>query len=238
MSAKAPLPSPVPMAREQRPISMVLVDDCALARGGVVARIRAEPGFQVLATSARVEVAVKTVRETTPDVVLLNLPETGDDGLTLAGALHGEVVDSRVIVMGLEPDRDVVRLVRAGVSGFLMSGASFDDVLHTVHSVAQGVQVLPVELTHSLFAQLARPGMPGHPKQRLTARRLTGRQQQVADLMARGLNNREIARRLQISLRTTKSHVRKVLSKLAVNSRLEVAALMGLGPHSFDLAPD
>lgn len=138
---------------------MVLVDDLRSSREGVVALIRAQPGFQVLAASAEIGEALRKVRETRPDVVLLNLRLEGNDSLTLAGALHGGVPESRVVIMGVEPlHTAVTSLVRAGASGFIMAAASFDRFLSTIHSVAQGIQVLPFELTRSLFGQLGRRG--------------------------------------------------------------------------------
>ena len=207
-------------------ISMILIDDASSSRTGAVARIRAQPGFRVLAVLAETEAALQQVRETKPDIVLLNLRQEDDDSLTLAGALHGEAPESRVIIMGVVPPRqDVASFIRAGVSGFIMAGASFDEFLRAIHSVARGMQVLPLELTRPLFAQLKRYSVRGCPKKQLDVKRLTTREREVADLIVRGCNNQEIAIRLQIALNTVTGHVRKVLSKLAVNNRLEVAAL-------------
>jgi DNA-binding NarL/FixJ family response regulator len=204
---------------------MVLIDDNPSGRQGVVALIRAQPGFHVLAASAEIEEALQKVQETKPDMVLLNLRREGDDSLTLAGALHGEQPESRVIIMGLEPlHEDVASFVRAGVSGFIMADASFDKFLSTIHSVAQGIQVLPLELTRSLFDQLNEHGVQERAKRTLGVKRLTNRQRAVTDLIVQGLSDKEMAARLQIALHTVKSHVHKVLSKLPVNSRLEVAA--------------
>jgi DNA-binding NarL/FixJ family response regulator len=148
-----------------RPISLVFIDDNRSSRQGLVTVIRAQPGFHVLAASADTEEALRTVREARPDVVLLDLGQEDDDRLALATAFHGEVPESRVIIMGLGPlQEDVASFVRAGVSGFIMAGASFDEFLHTIHSVAHGTQVLPLELTRSLFGQLNRPGVPPRPK--------------------------------------------------------------------------
>jgi DNA-binding NarL/FixJ family response regulator len=204
---------------------MVLVDDNPLACEGVVALIRAQWGLRVLAASAGIAEALQRVRDTKPDLVLLNLAPGGDDSLALAGALHGEAPECRVIIMGLAPLQvDVASFIRAGVAGFIMAGASTDQFLGTIRSVAQGVQVLPMELTHSLFEQLNRQGARRLPNRVLGIKRLTGRQRDVADLVVRGLSNRQIGARLRIALNTVKSHVNKVLSKLAVNSRLEVVA--------------
>lgn len=148
-------------------VSLVLVDDCPSAREGMGALIRAQPGFQVLAASAKREAALRQVRGSKPDLVLLNLAGAGDDSLALARALHGEVPESRVLIMGLEPrHEDLASFVRVGVSGFIMAKASFDTFLSTIHSVARGIQVLPPELTRSLFGQLV--GYGGRRRRRRT----------------------------------------------------------------------
>lgn len=206
-------------------LAIVLVDENPSARTGVVSRICALPGFHVLAASAEVEEALRQVRAAKPDLVLLNLQQEGDDSLALAGALHGEAPSSRVILMGLEPQQaDVASYLRAGVSGFIMQDASFDTYLDTIHAVADGIQVLPPELTRTLFVQLKQHGVRDRPKRMLNVARLTDREREVADLIVQGCSNKEIAAALDIALHTVKSHVHKVLSKLSVNSRLEVAA--------------
>ena len=135
--------------------------------------IRAQPGFHVLAPSADVKETLRQLRATRPDIVLLNLPQAGEDRLALAGALHRAVPKSRVIIMGLKaPQNDVVSFVRAGVSGFIMADASFEQFLQTVRSVIQGLQALPSELTRSLFGQLRRHGVRGRPKRSPGIRRL------------------------------------------------------------------
>jgi DNA-binding NarL/FixJ family response regulator len=213
------------MARVSKQISLVLIDDNPSTCDGVVALIRAQPGFQVLVVSADVEAALRQVREAKPHLVLLKLRPEGDGSLTVAGALHGELPDSRVIVMGLKPlHEDVAGFVRAGVSGFVMAGASFATFLATIHSVAQGIQVLPLELTASLFEQLKANPARARPKQASETRRLTVRERAVTDLVVQGLSNQAIAARLSIALHTVKGQVHKILSKLAVNNRMEVAA--------------
>jgi DNA-binding NarL/FixJ family response regulator len=212
------------MARAQKHISMVLVDHNPSSSEGVVALIRARPGFRVLAAKAEIEVALRKVRRVRPDLVLLNLPRVGEDRLMLAGALHGQSPESRVIIMGLLPrGEDVASLVRAGVWGFIMADAPFGTFLRTIHSVARGSYVLPLELARDLFSQLA--GRTRRRSQRSPLLPpLTVREQSVTDLIIRGLNNRDIANRLGIALATVKARVQRVLAKLSVNSRLEVAS--------------
>jgi two-component system, NarL family, nitrate/nitrite response regulator NarL len=206
-------------------ISIVLVGETPALLTGIVTRIRAQPDFHILADCAEAEEALRLVREGRPDLVLLNLNQEGDDSLTLAGAMHGEAPASRVIMMGLQNgQKDVSSFLRAGVSGFIMASASFESFLTTIHSVSRGDTVLPSELTAALFAQLKRHSVQGRPPRVLDVGRLTKREREVADLIAQGCSNKEIAADLNIAFHTVKSHVHNVLSKLAVNSRLEVAA--------------
>jgi DNA-binding NarL/FixJ family response regulator len=212
-------------------VTVVLVDDIRLPRRGAVAGIRSLPGVLVLALAAEIELAVQQVREAAPDIALLNLEPEGEDALTLAGALHGEVPDAGVIIMGVTPSIKVAGLICAGVSGFIMAEASFEKCLQTINAVADGTRVLPLELTRSLFGQLGRR-VPARPRKTLDVEHLTPRQRLVADLIVAGLSTEEIARRLRIVQDTARNHVHQVLSRLAVNGRLEVAAFSQGRPGS------
>jgi DNA-binding NarL/FixJ family response regulator len=152
------------VAHARKRISFVLVNGNPLGREKLASLIRAQPGFFVLTPSGGMAETLRQLRATRPDIVLLNLPQARDR-LALAGALHRVVPKSRVIIMGLKaPQNDVVSFVRAGVSGFIMADASFEQLLQTVRSVAQGIRSLPAELTRSLFGQLRRHGVRGRPK--------------------------------------------------------------------------
>lgn len=213
-----------------RPIALVLIDDNRLLREGIAALIRSQPGFKVLAASADVEEAMKKVREAKPDVVLLDFGLEGHDSLNLTETVTKEVPAARVIVMGLLPiQEDVLEYVRAGASGFIMKDASFEEFFATIRAVASGLQVLPMALTNSLFTQIALNAISKPRPRALEAVRLTQRERQVIDLLGEGLSNKEIATRLHIAVHTVKSHVHNVLEKLALRSRLEVAAFSHSG---------
>jgi DNA-binding NarL/FixJ family response regulator len=161
------------VAHARKRISLVLVNGNPLGRENVASLIRVQPGFCVLAPSADTKETLRQVRATRPDIVLLNLPQAGEDRLALAEALHRAVPKSRVILMGLKaPQNDVVSFVRAGVSGFIMADAPFEQFLQTVRSVVRGIQALPSELTRSLYGQLRRHGVRGRPKRWPGVRRL------------------------------------------------------------------
>lgn len=207
------------------PIALVLIEDNRLLREGIAAMIHTQPGFEVLAPFADVDEALEKVREAKPNVVLLDFGLEDHDSLSLTATVHSEVPSARVIVMGLLPlQEDVADYVRAGASGFIMKDASFDDFFATIRAVAAGAEVLPSALTNSLFSQIARNAAGGGRARVLESVRLTNRERQVVDLLAEGLSNKEIANRLHIAVHTVKSHVHNVLEKLALRSRLEVAA--------------
>jgi len=110
------------------------------------------------------------------------------------------------------------------VSGFVLKDASFDEFIATIRSVATGKKVLPPRMTESLFSQIAKEVDGQEPARVLEAVRMTPREREVIDLIGEGLSNKEIAQRLNIATHTVKSHVRNVMEKLALHTRLQIAA--------------
>ena len=213
------------MTAAGKTISLILIDDNRLLREGIAAMIRTQPGFKILAASADVDEALAKAREARPDVVLLDFGLEARDSVSLTATVHDEVPGARVIIMGLLPvEEDVAMYVHAGASGFIMKDASFEDFFATIRAVAAGAEVLPQALTNSLFTQIARNATGGNKARIMESVRLTSRERQVIALLGEGLSNKEIATRLHIAVHTVKSHVHNVLEKLALRSRLEVAA--------------
>jgi DNA-binding NarL/FixJ family response regulator len=136
-----------------------------------------------------------------------------------------EFPESKVIVMDLLPvHEDLVEFVNAGVSGFIMKDASLDELVDTIRSVVKGLHVLPPQMTGRLFSEIARSAVArGRPKA-LDAVRMTPREREVINLIAGGLGNKEIAGRLRIATHTVKSHVRNIMEKLMLHTRLQIAA--------------
>src|SRR5206468_4961892 len=152
------------------------------------------------------------------------------DSARLVASVKGASPEARVIVTDLIPERaDICELVRAGASGFLLKGATLDDFVTTIRTVARGERVLPAPLTATLFAHIAEPGvsrsepaMPTAPTAP-TAPKVTKREREMLDLIAEGLSNKAIAQRLSIATNTVKGHVHHLLGKLALRTRLEAA---------------
>jgi len=206
-------------------ISIVLIEDNRMLREGLASLIREQPGFTILAASANIIEALQKIREAKPRIVLVDFGLENHDSLRLTATLHAEVPEARVIVMGLLPlHEDVADFVRAGASGFVMKDAALDDFVRTIRLVADGTDVLPTQLTGSLFTQIAQRALVGGKSPVLEAVRLTQRERQVVELIGEGLSNKEIAASLHVAIHTVKSHVHNVLEKLALHTRLEVAA--------------
>jgi len=208
-------------------IRLFVVDDNRLFRDGLAAMLNEQLDLKVIAALANGEEALRRVPAAKPDVVLLDQALRNGDALQLAQTVRQASPRTKVIVMGLLPlQEDVVAYVRAGVSGFVLKAATFDDFLHAIRSVSQGANVLPPLLTVSLFSQIADLAVRRGEGHALKAMRLTKRERDVVDLIAAGLSNKEISNRLHLSTHTIRSHVHNVLEKLALRSRLQIAVYM------------
>jgi DNA-binding NarL/FixJ family response regulator len=163
--------------------------------------------------------------ETQPHVILLDVGLWDDDSLRVAETVRAQSPQSKVIIMDLLPiHEDIVEFVNAGVCGFVLKDATCEELVGTIRSVASGTQVLPPELTSTLFSQIAREAVERGRTDAMEAVRMTAREREVIDLIGEGLSNKEIATRLNIATHTVKSHVRNVMEKLALHTRLQIAA--------------
>lgn len=160
-----------------------------------------------------------------PNVVLLDVGLRDEDSLRVAGMLITENPGAKIVVMDLFPVHEEIReFVNAGVAGFVLKDASFDEFVSTIRSVASGKKVLPPEMAESLFSQIARTAAEPEVERTMDDVRMTPREREVIGLIGEGLSNKEIAKRLNIASHTVKSHVRNVMEKLALHSRLQIAA--------------
>jgi DNA-binding NarL/FixJ family response regulator len=160
-----------------------------------------------------------------PDVILLDAGLSDRDSLSVVVALRVSCPASRIVVMDLLPASEEVReFVNAGVAGFALKDATLEEFGATIRAVAAGKNVLPTQLTESLFSQIAREASGTERKRAIEDIRMTPRELDVIAIIGEGLSNKEIAQRLNIATHTVKSHVRNVMEKLALHSRLQIAA--------------
>jgi DNA-binding NarL/FixJ family response regulator len=203
-------------------ITVAVVDDNRLVREALAGMLDRVPDFRAVAAGVADHAFMD---ETKPDVVLLDVGLRDEDSLRVAAELTKYAPGAKVVVMDLIPmNEDIVQFVNAGVSGFVLKDATFDEFVATIRTVAAGGKVLPPRMTESLFSQIAMSADARGHEQVLEEVRMTRREREVIDLIGEGLSNKEIAQRLNIAAHTVKSHVRNVMEKLALHTRLQIAA--------------
>ena len=209
-------------------LRILLIEDNRLLREGIAAILNAQTDLQVVARAEDGDVVnqLKSVKKT-PDVILLDLGLEKENSLKLMTVLREEVPTARIIALDIFPEQlDIVEFVKAGGSGFILKNASSNDYIKTIRAVAAGSKVLPPALTNSLFTQIVESALKagkGIPRNSI---QLTNRERDIVALISEGLSNKEISERLHIATFTTKSHIHNILEKLALNTRLQIAAFV------------
>lgn len=216
-------------------ILVALVDDNRISRDEHAKLLNAQPGVTVVSAEATLSVTMLT--ELQPEVVLVEAGETEVLSLRAAVTTRRVLPDAGVVITDLvEHNEDIADYVKAGVSGFVLKDATGDDLVGTVERVADGAHVLPEELTSPLFVQIAAEGIvldedpPAPPIRARVAVTLTLREQEVVELLGQGLGNKAIGARLLISTHTVKSHVRSVMEKTGLHTRVLLATRVAVPP--------
>jgi DNA-binding NarL/FixJ family response regulator len=205
----------------------LIADDQAMVREGFAAVLDSQPGLQVVGQAADGADAVRQVRQLGPDVVLMDVRMPVMDGLQATRQILSAAGPARPRVLMLttfDLDEYVYEALRAGASGFLLKDATAAELIHAVRVVAAGHALLAPSVTRRLIADFAlqpRPQPPFPPA--LGA--LTPRETEVLRLIAHGLSNTEISSTLVIAEQTTKTHVGRILAKLALRDRAQAVVL-------------
>jgi DNA-binding NarL/FixJ family response regulator len=201
-------------------IRVVVVDDQELFRRGLTMLLQVEDDIEVVGEASDGGAAAALVTETAPDVVLLDVRMPKLSGIEACTAIKDAAPHARIIMLTASDDEaDLYDAVKNGASGYLLKDSSIDEVAQAVRVVADGQSLISPSMAIKLldeFKQMSRTDRAAVPTPRLTDREL-----EVLRLVAQGLNNREIAKRLFISENTVKNHVRNILEKLQLHSRME-----------------
>src|SRR6266853_2242617 len=206
-------------------ILVLVIEDNRLVRDGLAALLGGHPDLKVVAAAESATAGLAHMRETKPDVVLVDAALGNGDSHRLVRDLKSEGLRTRVIVMDLLPvQEDVIAFVRAGANGFIVKDATIDEFVRTIRSVSKGADVVPQSLTGTLLSHIADQAMSRKGPSVLQAVQMTKRERQITDLIAEGMSNKEIAQRLNVAIYTVKSHVHNILEKLALHTRLQIAA--------------
>ena len=205
------------------PIRVLVVDDHVLFRRGVEMVLRSAADIDVVGEAGDGDDALLRAIELEPDIVLLDVRMPGRSGLDVCADLVAAVPHLRVIMLTISDNQDdLYAAIRAGASGYLLKEISIEEVVTAVRAVHSGQSLISPAMAGKLLTEFAamvrreeelhdNPGAP----------RLTDRELEVLKLVATGLNNRDIARELFISENTVKNHIRNILEKLQLHSRME-----------------
>ncbi|WP_119696628.1 response regulator [Microbacterium halotolerans] len=201
------------------PIRIVLVDDQALFRAGIRMLLNSQPDMEVVGEAGDGREGVAVVTATGPDVVLMDIRMPVMDGLAATAELLRDPSAPRIVMLTtFDLDEAAARAIREGASGFLLKDADPEFLLAAVRSVHSGSEVIAASATRELFAHFAAPVKPAPPAYDA----LTEREREIFLYAARGMSNSEIAAQEFLSEATVKTHVSRVLTKLALRDRVQL----------------
>jgi DNA-binding NarL/FixJ family response regulator len=213
------IPQPAPRVG-QPDIRVLVVDDQELFRRGLTMLLNVEDDIEVVGEAADGLAAASLAAATTPDVVLMDVRMPKLTGIEACVAIKDASPSARIIMLTVsDEEADLYEAVKNGASGYLLKDSSIEEVAQAVRVVADGQSLISPSMAIKLldeFKQMSRTDRQHVPTPRLTEREL-----EVLRLVAQGLNNREIAKQLFISENTVKNHVRNILEKLQLHSRME-----------------
>ena len=207
-------------------IRVVIVDDDALVRAGLAMILRGDPTINIIGEAGDGEAGLGLIARMSPDVVLMDIRMPRLDGLEATARLMREKAPPKVIVLTtFDADDYVVRALRDGASGFLLKDTPPAHIVDAVHKVAAGDHMLSPSVTAQLIAKL---GQGEQDLSRQTAAQglletLTTREREVAMAVGEGKANAEIAQELYMSVATVKAHVSRIMVKLDVQNRVNIA---------------
>jgi DNA-binding NarL/FixJ family response regulator len=206
-------------------IRLLLVDDQELFLQGLSMILESQEGIEVVGTALDGEQAIARTRELRPDVVLMDIRMPVLDGVAATAAIRRDAPEPPphvIVLTTIRHDRAVVDALRAGASGFLLKGARPEFLVQSIRAVVEGRQVIAPAETFDLLRAFA-PVRPAPDASVLEP--LTARERELFALAARGLSNADIAQQLWVAETTVKTHMRAILAKLGVASRVQLIAL-------------
>ena len=204
-------------------VKVILVDDQNLCRSGLSELLGNCYGFSVLGATGNIEELRKLLIEQ-PDLLIMDLRMKPLDGLSMLGQIRKEGYTTPAVILTMsDSDVDLANAIRPGVRGYLLKDMAPDDVVDAIRRVAAGELVVAPAMTIKMIEML-RGDQPGD-EQKNSLKLLTDREREILQLLSRGESNKAIAQTLSISYDTVKQHVRHILTKLNLSSRVKAAVL-------------
>jgi len=202
------------------PTTILLVDDHPLLRKGVAQLINLEADLNVIAEASNGEDALKAATALKPDLILLDLNMRGMSGIETLRALKVAEIPSKVVVFTVsDDDEDIINVIKQGADGYILKDSEPEVLLNYIRMAAKGEMALSPKLTQILAKAVQQDN---NPKQFILDQ-LTDRELDILKLISLGDSNKVIARKLDISEGTVKVHVKHLLKKMALRSRVEAA---------------
>ena len=207
-------------AQGSEPVRVLVVDDQELFRRGLIMLLGSDSDIEVVGEASDGITATELAVRTAPDVILLDVRMPRRTGVEACRGIKEAVPSAKIIMLTVsDEEADLYESVKNGASGYLLKDSSIEEVAQAIRVVNEGQSLISPSMAVKLideFKQMSRPDRSAVPGLRLTEREL-----EVLRLVAKGLNNREIAKQLFISENTVKNHVRNLLEKLQLHSRME-----------------
>ena len=202
-------------------LRVMVVDDHALFRRGLEMVLQGEEDLELVGEASDGAEAVEKATELMPDVVLMDVRMPKRSGIEAAGQIRDLLPHVKILMLTIsDEEADLYEAIKAGATGYLLKEISIDEVATAIRAVAGGQSLISPAMAAKLLTEFATL-VKQDDRQQVPAPRLTDRELQVLRLVAQGMNNRDIARQLYIAENTVKNHVRNILEKLQLHSRME-----------------
>ena len=203
-------------------IRVLVADDHALYRRGLEMVLSQEDDIDIVGEAADGSEAIRKVEELLPDVVLMDIRMPRRSGIEACTAIKDVVPSTKIVILTIsDEESDLYEAVRAGANGYLLKDVPGEEIADGIRAVAGGQSLISPSMASKLLSEFATMIKKHEERPQLPVPRLTDRELQVLKLVARGMANKDIARELFISENTVKNHVRNILEKLQLHSRME-----------------
>jgi two-component system NarL family response regulator len=203
-------------------IRVVIADDHALFRRGLEMVLEVEDDIEVVAQANNGKEAVEAAEKHMPDLVLMDVRMPSHSGIDATKTIKAHAPHIKILMLTISDEEgDLYEAIKAGASGYLLKEISIEEVADAIRKVHAGQSLISPSMASKLLTEFASMARKDDEKQQMPAPRLTDREMEVLTLVAQGLNNRDIAKNLFISENTVKNHVRNILEKLHLHSRME-----------------
>jgi DNA-binding NarL/FixJ family response regulator len=203
-------------------IRVLICDDHALFRRGLAMVLESEDGIEVVGEASDGDEAVKSAEELVPDVVLMDVRMPKKSGIEATRAIAEVLPTARIVMLTVSDEEDdLYDAIKAGAAGYLLKEISIEEVAGAIRQVVDGQSLITPSMASKLLAEFTNLAKKADARQAVISPKLTTRELEVLKLVAQGMSNKEIAAELYISENTVKNHVRNILEKLHLHSRME-----------------